>query len=295
VRIWGIGNGEIQLSATDLAVSDPSVLLSSTATNNGILTLRNSSGNIGIHMTAGVSPSSATLSMYPEVGGGNITLDPGNVGDATVQVPGNAIASGECLDEPGISGSLAVGGTTIIGTVTLATASLMLPAPGFIVAFSSLELENDHISIVPTSCVLGLAEAGGVVALANELRTELPAAAASGRYRSTASLHAVFGPYLPGSKAIDLIATDTVHTFVSRNVRLTLLYVPTVYGTVPPGPMAVTPPRGEQSGPPSLETNSIEEILTLRQQAEALIRRIEALEGPRATTPMTNLPREPEQ
>ncbi|MFB3908840.1 MAG: hypothetical protein ACE15D_10595 [Candidatus Eisenbacteria bacterium] len=155
--------------------------------------------------------------------------------DATVILPNNAISSAECLDEPGISGAFATGEVWFTSApVTLRTASIECPGPGYVLALGSTDLSG-----------VAYSSAGGYVGIEN---TADPGSSAPPDARWV-----IFGDDMPSIYYSCPVSVNKVfpvtagnHTFYLRGWRgfgdnspranragLTLLFIPSAYGALP--------------------------------------------------------------
>ena len=172
-----------------------------------------SDGNVGI----GVTNPTARLQVS------------GPAADSTVVLPNNSIDAAEILDEPGIACDIVNGGdvyTPFSSLHTAASRTITAPADGFILAIGSVALGGDVGS--DSTVLVGLSTTSSLLG-SNKNRTTLFAT----RFHIV-SVNGLFPITSGTSKTISLVLSpeDTGRTLFSGNAHLTLLYVPTSYGTI---------------------------------------------------------------
>ncbi len=150
-----------------------------------------------------------------------------------VQITGEEIDSTETLDEPGVASSTAeVQTDPPLGSFgAIVSRTITAPGPGYIIAIASSELEHSHTT--GTSSVVYIGVSDSPTAVTGSLRfNNINSAAPSGLYSTCVSDQHVY-PVAGGSQTFYLTAqqfSGTGATFY--NAQITLIYVPTAYGTV---------------------------------------------------------------
>jgi hypothetical protein len=200
-------------------------------------------------------------------GASNFFVNGALMGNASVQMPGDAVASAEVLDEPGVAsaqaGSVAL--TTTLSSIL--SRSITVPAAGFVIAFAQGDIAISHVTGIGSVMTWGVNDTAGVIPINGDIQVQLPSGAATGIYDVPASAHALFE------------VTAGVHTFhfnareggaegTMFDVQLTLLYVPTAYGTVEPS-VALSGLQGDGDDAPSFMPLTAEEIALERAHGEA--------------------------
>ncbi len=160
-------------------------------------------------------------------------FDMGAPGDDSVQLPMDALAAGELLDEPGVA--YAADGVTAITldgtTQTLLSRSLTVPTAGFVIASGSLVGQALHTLNTSDAVIFGLGTAAGVFASGRVLSLVNPSSLATATYYYPVSVQGVFA--VPaGTSTFYLLGDEAVGSWRAREMQLTLLFVPTAYGTV---------------------------------------------------------------
>lgn len=192
----------------------------------------------GLSASAGTSTDGhGRLALYqttPEGGSTlKVQLNAGLGGDLSVQLPTDAIAAGEMRNEPGIACSNNTGFVDLTGPIeALASRTIVPPLNGYILALGQVCTRITHTVGTGTSCVVGLSDNGTSYAYAQDVNIQISSQAPSGQYSVPVGLNSVFAASMGQPLTIYIIAEE-----ISGNVRLedfslTLLYVPTAYGTV---------------------------------------------------------------
>jgi len=172
------------------------------------LTIDGSTGNIGIGTTL---PAGALHVFAP-------------AGDDSVILPTNAISATEILDEPGIGSRFLSSVTASANTVTsLASRALTVPTDGYTVAFATAQVQATVAIGVPS---FGLSTALGPIPSSKEYQQTI------GPNVATVTLHDIF----PVSAGTTTIYFQGLHPggMQAQNIRLTLVFQATAYGTVNP-------------------------------------------------------------
>ncbi|HSG99275.1 MAG TPA: hypothetical protein VLB27_04445, partial [candidate division Zixibacteria bacterium] len=252
IRLWGSSYGEILLH--DNTGNDITAILSATSNGGGALQLMDELGTI------------------------QLSLAGGNAGDASANFPVDAINASETLEEAGIANRIQDAGSIIVDlTATdVLIRTISAPTNGYVIAMASAYLEGFHSNATATDVEFYVAPTGG--GAADGPRTEMLISSnwPSGSYRTPVAVSGVFS--VPsGNTQFRLLATRVSGSsaFV-LDAQLTLMFVPTAYGTVT-GNLQPTPPIGSES--PELELAKAEEFNMQRIQAEvtALRTQLDAL------------------
>jgi len=178
------------------------------------------------------------LQMFGDSSSTNIYT--GFSGDASVQLPADAISSGEILDEPGIVRNSNIGSVGLTGTaetmVDLVTVTITIPAAGYIDLHGQVgEMDLGGTTGFNWTWIQIDETAGGFIQ-SNVASVEgAYAFATTGSYIFSPSVSRVYYKAAPGVYTFRLeatqtsISTGTADAFYSS---LTATYIPTAYGTV---------------------------------------------------------------
>jgi hypothetical protein len=209
------------------------------ARNNGAastLLLNPAGGNIssGTAANVGIGTSSPTSRLHV-VGAttlaGTLTVNAA-AGDASVALPDNSISAAETLEEPGIGSDFRNNILTVLkfddanAPTTLASRSITVPTDGFVIAFVTCVFENGII-VGGSQPSIFLEKTTAPTAATDGFSVNMP----DGIERHTVSFHAVFAVSAGANTFTLRGVTFGLNTTDASTRRLTLMFVPTTYGT----------------------------------------------------------------
>lgn len=155
-----------------------------------------------------------------------------NTGNSSVVLPGNAISASETLDEAGVAaahGPSVFNFANAIGTI--ASRSITVPAAGYVLAFASGQLNLDHSAGSNTTVEIGISDNNVSLPSNMDVAVGVPSSAGSGFYFSGSAAQGVF-EVTAGTHTFYFLGDMLAGNAASMNEgSLTLLYVPTMYGT----------------------------------------------------------------
>ncbi len=165
-------------------------------------------------------------------------FDMGASGNTSVQLPADAIGSGEILDEPGAASNTAHGSSALTLTTSLSTIvnrSITVPAAGYVLVLGNCETEYTHTNGSTSWGIVGISAASGSLPANQDISVQLPSGAASGTYLFPTSAHGLF-PVAAGTHTFYMLGRVGQAAVTMRiwDAQLTLVYLPTSYGTITP-------------------------------------------------------------
>lgn len=177
------------------------------------------------------------VALYRTTPGGASTLkvhlSSGADGDNSVKLPVDAIGSLETLNEPGIACNNNTGLMELTGPIqVLVSRTITPPGNGYILAIGQISTRITHTVGTGTSCVVGLSDDGTSYAYAQDMNIQISSQAPSGQYSIPVGLNSVFAASDGEPLTIYIIAEEISGYVVLEDFSLTLLYMPTAYGTV---------------------------------------------------------------
>lgn len=257
-----LGHG-LSLTARDDAGNTYAQIRPDQDGNGGYFSLLRSEFNVGFRVDG-----NKTGTNNPEVrilgSSQSIDLDLSATGSESVVLPVDAIQSSEMFDEPGVASNLSTAVVTIGDTRTnLLSRTIEAPADGFILAIGTTEVESNFDS---AEVEIGLTNDATVWPASQHFKTRLMAISPIGYDLKTVTVSAIF-PVVAGFEVIQLVAQHDMQ-FTPGQVRaydrhLSLLYVPTNYGTVS------TPTAGESADVTDITE---ERLVSARANAERIER-----------------------
>lgn len=279
-RLWGPNWGELILDAAAINGTTDDVLLTSNNGDGGVLQLRKAAGLAGASLRGGSPGSGATLGLTDAVGSTTVFLDGNQTGDAAVQVPAGAISAIEEFNEPGVAST---NSTTISGlTGTLLSRSITVPSAGYVLAIGSCQIGIAHTSGTTDSAAFAVSSDGSFP-VGSTLKHEISGSVPSGEFYEVITVHSLF-PVSAGVNTFSLLGTGTPGAYGARTRQLSLVFIPTAYGTVsaPASPGG----NGDLSAADSNVKGETFEVVRLRReldsvrsQAEETTRRLTELEA----------------
>jgi len=156
-------------------------------------------------------------------------------GNSSVLLPNDAISSSEIFDEPG-SASSAEGfsGVTLDGTYqTLLSRSITVPAAGYVLVMGTCQPEIHHTYDTSSSAEFGVSDAAGSFPDNQDVHLQLTSKVPTGYYDFPVTVHGLFS-VTSGSHTFYLIGRQWSGDITVYDMQLSLLYIPTAYGTVTP-------------------------------------------------------------
>lgn len=174
-------------------------------------------------------------------------------GDSSIRFPASGINSVESFDEPGLASATNTNFTSMTATVaSLLSRTLTPPDNGYVLALGQCVARIGHTSGTATSGAVGLSDDGVGFGIAQDVNVQIATGAASGSYSIPVHLNAVFAAVREAPLTVHLMGSEATGAIEIEDISLTLLYVPTSYGTVSPTLLAVgdgedAPARGPQT------------------------------------------------
>jgi hypothetical protein len=158
----------------------------------------------------------------------------GSSGNLSVQLPADAIADTEILDEPGVARNQNLSGILLSGGVDVLTSrSITVPAGGYVLALGTSEAFAVHTSGSSSYVRIGLSSTTGIPP-AQSAETQVPSGAPSGYYSFVVTSHEIFPVASAGTYTFYYLADEGAGDWSIDTMVLSLAYFPTAYGTVAP-------------------------------------------------------------
>lgn len=158
------------------------------------------------------------------------TFSMGSTGNASVALPTDAIGAAEILDEPGVASRSLSSQLLPNGLNTVTSRAITVPADGWVLAMATFDAQcwltsgNGQMSVT-----FGLSTSASTLGSTNNLN--LDPVHPLGVYTWPVTTQALF-PVNAGTTTIYLQSQLNSQAAYFQNVRLTLTYLPTAYGTV---------------------------------------------------------------
>lgn len=160
-----------------------------------------------------------------------ITLD--ETQDNSVRFPIGSISAVESFNEPGLAAANNTGIVALTATVaSVLSRTITPPEDGYVLALGQCVARINHTNGTGTSGAVGLSDDGVAFGTAQDVNLQISTNAGSGSYSLPAHFNGVFPATADAPLTIHLVGSEASGVIDIEDVSLTLLYVPTSYGTV---------------------------------------------------------------
>ena len=215
-------------------------------------------------------------------------------GNTSVALPTDAISSTEMFDESGVASINKSITTALGGTVeTLLQRSITVPADGYCLVMGTVEAQAFHTNLANTQALFGVSDQVGVLPPTQDFNFLMPANAPTGTYIVPVTVHGMF-TVTAGPNTFYLLGDETNGDVRYAEVALSIIYVPTAYGTVtataPAGGvdgLSAAAPRfgaSERSEAEAFHRARVErEMTAMRVQVEELKRQLDRVDSEQAS------------
>jgi hypothetical protein len=190
-------------------------------------------------------------------------------GNSSVQLPLDAIYDAEILDEPGVaSNKEGAAGITLDGTLqTLLSRSLTCPSSGYVLVIGTAQPQIGHVQGTTSSADFGVSASSSSLPDNQDMGLIIASGVPSGTFQYPVTVHGLFS-VSSGSNTFYLLADKSTGSFTVYDRQLTLVFIPTAYGTV-----TATKLAGEQNIPdedaPKVSSLSLSDIEAEKAESEA--------------------------
>jgi len=176
--------------------------------------------------------TSNNYSIISIVGNSNSIFKTSAFGDTSVTLPVDAVSNTERLDEVGLSNDLDPFHLFSSDHTNITSQTISAPAPGFILAIATVELELSHDFGSTQTGEIGLSSVSETLTGAQDIGVGLPALTPNGDFYQAATVHGIFEA-VTGPNTIYLVGAETIGDGITcRENALSLIYIPTPYGSV---------------------------------------------------------------
>jgi len=159
-------------------------------------------------------------------------LSPGN---NSVAFPVDAISSTEMLDEPGVASVASAGTVNLSGGVeTAAVRTITTPAAGYVLVIGTLQAQIVHTGGLTSSGDFGVSDNATAFPANQDVHLEIAPGTPGGTYHFPITVHGLFETPTAGAHSFYLLAREASGSINATNTQLTVMFLPTAYGTVTP-------------------------------------------------------------
>lgn len=160
----------------------------------------------------------------------------GNIagGNNSLYLPNGSVSAVEIMDEAGVGSVIDNGIVVLDGTVeTLLSRTINVPYAGYVLAIATVESFAEHYTGSASSAAYGVSRTAGVFPASQDVHHSVSASASTGIFSVPVTVHGLF-PVSAGSQTFYLLAERESGGYAALNMKMTVVYLPTNYGTVDP-------------------------------------------------------------
>jgi hypothetical protein len=173
------------------------------------------------------------------------SFDMSNGGDDSVDLPGDAISSGEILDEAGAANAASSIGVIMPSNYeAYLSQTITAPTDGYVIVIATADIALVHENGTYSEVVVGVSTDPSSLPSTQNTWLLLPPAAATGPYHFPATVSGMF-QVSSGANTFYLVASVVSGSSVIHERNLSLLFVPTAYGSYV-APLPATSAGGEK-------------------------------------------------
>jgi hypothetical protein len=153
-------------------------------------------------------------------------------GNSSVSLPADAIGSTEMLNEPGVARNQHLTTVYLTGATDVITSrTITVPAAGYVLALGSCELGVAHVTGVVSRARVGLSSTTSLP-VSQQCEQYVHLSIPSGYQTDVVSSHELFTVGSAATYTFYYLAEEIVGTWSVDKTVMTLVYIPTAYGTV---------------------------------------------------------------
>jgi len=196
----------------------------------GYFAILNGLGFAGFEMDGNTTNDDARIPI--EGSGSSTTFQTWNSGDNAVSFPVDAINSTEILNESGAVNdqtSFVNAGST---PTVAASQTLNAPADGFALVIASCQLNLNHTNGLSTLGEIGVSDIDNDLLGVNDIGVGVPSNSPTGGFFQAASCHGIFTVTEGMNEFYFLLDNNGSGTISANDVSLSIIYIPTSYGTL---------------------------------------------------------------
>ncbi|MFH1501884.1 MAG: hypothetical protein ABIG03_02425 [Candidatus Eisenbacteria bacterium] len=185
----------------------------------------------GNHLGSGDASLSVTGS------GSTSRFNAGEAGDDAVVLPTSAINATEMFNEPGAAGAYDTGSFALTGAIDiLESRTIVCPGPGYVLAIATGEAWCDGGGS-SDAANFGVSTSSSALPSGGAIYVRVPDGSGTGTWFQSVTVHGLFET--PGGSDVFYFLADLViGDWTVSDRKLSLIYIPTAYGTVTPTMLA---------------------------------------------------------
>lgn len=170
--------------------------------------------------------------IFEILGNSAFSLDMSIPGDPSVLLPIDAVNATEILNESGVANDLSTSTSSLSGTPsTLATQTITVPTDGYVLAIGSLQVNLVHSNGTQTYGEFGISQTNNSFPSHQDMAMIIPSSAPTGTFHLSTTVSGIF-TVTAGAQTFYLLGEENSGVVSANDKNLSLLFVPTNYGTV---------------------------------------------------------------
>jgi hypothetical protein len=235
--------------------------------SGGYLSIRRNSTSSGFRVDGNFnSTGSANVAIFGLTM--SAVFDMSSADDNSVQLPVGSIAAAEIIDEPGVASSTYSGSSILLtgGVDLLMSRSIVVPASGYVLVIGTLNAWASHTGGTTSYADFGVSDNSGALPDNQGVTLQVSSGAGSGIYYFPVTVHGLFS-VSAGTRNFYILGDEGSGDMRARAMQLSLLYIPTAYGTVSPT-LASGRPAGREDDATGSPLN-MAEVAAQRLESEA--------------------------
>ncbi|UCF05013.1 MAG: hypothetical protein JSV33_13990 [bacterium] len=188
--------------------------------------------------------------------------------DNSLLLPISSVSSQELYNEPGAASNTEGGavGFSLTGAVdVILSRSITVPEAGYVLVIASSQTRASHTNGAASSATFGVSDASDAFPENQDLAYTIPSTTASGMYDTPMTVSGLFVVASGGTYTYYYLGQESGGAYYVFDIQLTLIYIPTAYGTVAPTVVSGMI-QGEETGGRSPMTQA--EIAAERSESE---------------------------
>jgi len=196
----------------------------------------------------------------------------GDYGGNSVVLPSDAIGSTEMGNETGVAAERYATGFILDGTKqTLLSRSISCPTGGYVLVIGSCQGRAIHTTGSSSSANFGVSDQAGTLPSNQDVGLNLPPTLSTGTYDIPVTVQTIFYVSGTSTETYYLIGEETAGDYQAYDLQLSLVFIPTAYGTVS-SPFAGKTGDDRGDVPAMIASPTPADIAAERAETEALNR-----------------------
>ncbi|MCI0532560.1 MAG: hypothetical protein L0Y74_11555, partial [candidate division Zixibacteria bacterium] len=226
----------------------------------GEIWLRDQDASNFLGVNLGAYGNGGAIDLHNNAGATVISLDAGLTGDASALLLSNAVNALEISNESGTASNLSTGSVTLTGVIqTLLSRTITVPSSGYVLAIGSAEAQEIHTNGTDGLARFGVSDVAGTFPASQSLYVRFDDSQPTGVHHDIFAVHGLFS-VAAGATTFYFLAEEAGGNFVCWYPQLSLVFIPTAYGTVTSTLAATSTgsePNSAASGQATLAENNL--------------------------------------